>query len=198
LIPNLDRNGAFYADPAVIKSKIFSRHPISVESCSEILSELERTGLVHLYEHDGRQYLYCPAFFKHQTVLRPDREPDSGLPPPPGTDDIWNNPLVQAVTQNPDPRNDPIVAKLATLWSNEIGRITPIVTDQIVYWANQLRQEKTPIEWIDDAFAEAVKQRVVKPAYISAILQRWTAQGHKGKANPSGRVQQYKPYEKES
>ncbi len=82
LIPNLDVNGCFYADPALVKSLVFPRRvDISVEQVSTYLTEMARLQLIIKYSKNGDTYLFAPGFKKNQTNLREDREGDSGIPP---------------------------------------------------------------------------------------------------------------------
>lgn len=59
-----------------------------------------------------------------------------------------------------------------TLYEQNIGMLTPIV-------AEELRDalKVYPENWIRDAIKEAVNQNIRKKSYISAILERWTAEG---------------------
>jgi DnaD/phage-associated family protein len=63
---------------------------------------------------------------------------------------------------------------LFTLYEQNIGMLTPMI-------AEELREaEKTyPESWIRDAIKEATLQGVHKWSYITAILERWAAEGKK-------------------
>jgi DNA replication protein len=59
-----------------------------------------------------------------------------------------------------------------SLYEQNIGMLTPII-------AEELRDalKAYPKDWIRDAIKEAVKNNKRKWSYISAILERWTAEG---------------------
>src|SRR3974390_2960880 len=72
-----DEGRAPYA-PREIRREIF---PDRVElDAAPILNELDRIGLVVLYEVDGKRYLAIRNFTKHQRI---DRKTPSKLPTPP-------------------------------------------------------------------------------------------------------------------
>ena len=58
------------------------------------------------------------------------------------------------------------------LYEKNIGMLTPMIAEQLK------EAEKTyPIEWIEDAFQEAVSLNKRNWRYISKILERWATQG---------------------
>ncbi|MFC1950096.1 DnaD domain-containing protein [Chloroflexota bacterium] len=59
-----------------------------------------------------------------------------------------------------------------TLYEQNIGMLTPMIANEL------LEAEKLyNIDWIKDAIKEAVSQNKRKWSYISAILERWAAEG---------------------
>ena len=82
LIPNLDVNGYFSADPKVIKGQIFTRLKKTNKVISKYLEELQSVGLIIIYEAKGDVYLCVPDFVEKQPNLNPQREGKSNIPPP--------------------------------------------------------------------------------------------------------------------
>ena len=69
---------------------------------------------------------------------------------------------------------------LAELYRKNIGKVTPIIRDE-------LKEAATiyPQEWIADAIHEAVRNSAPSWAYIGAILKNWRAEG--GRSGETGR-----------
>ncbi|NIO43375.1 MAG: hypothetical protein GTO41_26420, partial [Burkholderiales bacterium] len=84
LIPHLDVEGRFSADPAVVKGSVFPRLRHSISRVAALLNELQNAGLIIVYEADGDMYLQLKKFkdFQH---LRTTHEAKSKIPPPPRT-----------------------------------------------------------------------------------------------------------------
>jgi len=59
-----------------------------------------------------------------------------------------------------------------TLYEQNIGMLTPMIADELVE-----AEKLYPEVWIRDAIKEAVNQNKRKWNYISAILERWSAEG---------------------
>jgi len=59
-----------------------------------------------------------------------------------------------------------------TLYEQNIGMLTPRIAEQLVD-----AEKVYPESWIRDAIKEAINQNVRKWSYISAILERWSAEG---------------------
>lgn len=59
-----------------------------------------------------------------------------------------------------------------TLYEENIGMLTPMVAEEL-----KAAEKLYPQGWIGDAIREAVKQNKRKWSYISAILERWSAEG---------------------
>ena len=59
-----------------------------------------------------------------------------------------------------------------TLYEQNIGMLTPMIADEL-----REAEKLYPESWIGDAIREAVNQNKRKWNYISAILERWAAEG---------------------
>ncbi len=59
-----------------------------------------------------------------------------------------------------------------TLYEQNIGMLTPMIADEL-----REAEKIYPVAWIKDAIKEAVNQNKRKWGYISAILERWSAEG---------------------
>jgi len=62
-----------------------------------------------------------------------------------------------------------------TLYEQNIGLLTPLIADEL-----REAEQEYPVEWIEDAFREAVSLNKRSWKYIRAILERWCTEG-KGK-----------------
>jgi len=59
-----------------------------------------------------------------------------------------------------------------TLYEQNIGMLTPMIADEL-----REAEKLYPVIWIKDAIKEAVTHSKRKWSYISAILERWSAEG---------------------
>jgi len=86
LIPHLDVEGRFWADPVIVKAKILPRRSeVTTEQVAQALDEFESVGfIVRYHDRQGELLLYAPNFARHQRGLRRDREPASSFDAPPG------------------------------------------------------------------------------------------------------------------
>lgn len=66
----------------------------------------------------------------------------------------------------------------------EIGPVSVGISSQLADFAEQLKKADTPLEWINDAFAEAAAHNVRTWAYLKAILNTWLHQGRKPTSPP--------------
>ncbi|MFC1906410.1 DnaD domain-containing protein [Chloroflexota bacterium] len=64
------------------------------------------------------------------------------------------------------------LSDIFTLYEQNIGMLTPIIAEELCE-----AEKLYPETWIRDAIKEAVNQNKRKWSYISAILQRWSAEG---------------------
>jgi 5-methylcytosine-specific restriction endonuclease McrA len=82
MIPHLDIEGRFYADPMVIKGSVVPRLKGFMEAeITDCLEDMDRVGLITLYVVDGERYFHLRKFEDHQT-LNPKREAPSKIPNP--------------------------------------------------------------------------------------------------------------------
>src|SRR5207253_10323401 len=58
------------------------------------------------------------------------------------------------------------------LYEQNIGLLTPILAERL-----QDAESRYPVEWIEDAFSEAVLNNKRNWRYIERILERWAAEG---------------------
>jgi len=100
IIANLDVQGVFYGDPAMVRSAIFPRRSdVTVDEVEIYLKALEDNGLMWRYEAKGDTWQVWPGFLEEQIGIRTDRESPE-FPPPPDeykgqsgddTEDCWND-----------------------------------------------------------------------------------------------------------
>lgn len=84
------------------------------------------------------------------------------LPPPP----ILHQP------DEPPPLIVPERPNVFRLYEQNIGLLTPIIADQLIE-----ATEQYPLEWIEEAFAEAVNYNKRNWRYIRRILENWATEG---------------------
>ncbi len=61
------------------------------------------------------------------------------------------------------------------LYEQNVGLLTPIIADQLIE-----ATERYPLEWIEEAFGEAVSYNKRNWRYIRAILEKWATDGRGG------------------
>ena len=66
----------------------------------------------------------------------------------------------------------PEVNNIYKLYEQNIGVITPLIAEEL-----KKAEELYSLEWIQEAFSEAIKQNIRNWKYISRILERWTEEG---------------------
>lgn len=82
ILPYLDIEGRYFADPDMIKGKVVPRlKTFTPENISEYLSDMNNIGLITLYESDGEKYLQFRNFKEFQN-LRESKEAKSKIPSP--------------------------------------------------------------------------------------------------------------------
>lgn len=84
IIPYLDKQGVYYARPAIVKSTIFTlREDITFAQVETYLQAMHDVQLIVLFDGgDGKRYQFWPGFEEEQPNLRPDREKtDMPIPP---------------------------------------------------------------------------------------------------------------------
>ena len=70
------------------------------------------------------------------------------------------------------PETEAEASDIFTLYEQNIGMLTPMIADEL-----REAEKLYPEAWIKDAIKEATKQSIHKWSYISAILERWAAEG---------------------
>lgn len=82
-IAQLDVNGVFYADPAIVRALIFPmREDITTAQVGGYIKAMVKAGLIRLFESGGRHWQVWDGFTDNQIGLRADRE-SSDFPQPP-------------------------------------------------------------------------------------------------------------------
>jgi len=76
-----------------------------------------------------------------------------------------------------------ILAKIATLHEENFGIITPILSEKFKDFVENYRG---PIDWIKEAFAEAVTNNVRRWVYVEKILDRWQQEGREKHGRRAG------------
>jgi len=117
-------------------------------------------------------------FTKSSLRSREIRDMNGREPPRQGPSKVRASPD-SAQEMSREIRDEPdVLGRLATLYEENIGVLTPKIADQFREFTARFRG---PVEWIDDAFTEACRQNVRKWAYIEKILETWQTEGRGGK-----------------
>jgi len=77
-----------------------------------------------------------------------------------------------AVESKPEATPAEELSDIFTLYEQNIGMLTPMIAEEL-----REAEKLYPETWIRDAIKEAVNQNKRKWSYISAILERWSAEG---------------------
>jgi len=86
ILPYLDVEGRYYADPDIIKGKVVPRiKTFTPQNVAEYLMDMDSVDLIILYEIEGEKYLQFRNFREFQN-LRESKEAKSKIPPPPPRD----------------------------------------------------------------------------------------------------------------
>jgi hypothetical protein len=75
-----DDEGRFHANAAMIRAQIFPYDELSLADIENDLKAIAETGMIMLYERDGRRYGWDPDWYSEQ---KPSHPTPSVLPPPP-------------------------------------------------------------------------------------------------------------------
>jgi len=81
LLPHLDIEGRFSADPHIVKGYVVPRLKMTPRKITEYLEDMAKNDLIVLYEVDGDKFLQLKKF-KNFQLLREDRESKSQIPAP--------------------------------------------------------------------------------------------------------------------
>ena len=136
--------------------------------------------ITHFAERQAKTTSETPEAVRAR--VRRYRERKSGIPPknPPRDIDIEEEEEAEAsslhsVTCNGyNVTSEPALAKIATLHEQHFGQITPILSEKFKGFVEDF---SGPVEWIDLAFAEAVKYKNRRWQYVEAILNSWQEKG---------------------
>jgi DNA replication protein len=66
----------------------------------------------------------------------------------------------------------PVIDNIYKLYEQNIGVITPLITEEL-----KKAEGLYSLEWIREAFSEAIKKNIRNWKYISRILERWSEEG---------------------
>lgn len=96
ILPYLDIEGRYYADPDMIKGKIVPRiKTFTPTNVATYLIDMARVKLIILYEIDGEKYLQFRNFREFQNI-RESHEAKSKIPPPESmAEDNYSNTTVE-------------------------------------------------------------------------------------------------------
>lgn len=84
-IAHLDKHGVFYGDPMLVKAAVLPmRADLDHTFVAQALADMERTGLIVLFQAAGRTWQWWPGFAANQPNLRAERE-STTFPDPPST-----------------------------------------------------------------------------------------------------------------
>jgi len=76
-----------------------------------------------------------------------------------------------------DKEQELISSSLFKAYEKEIGVISPSISEQLIDFSAFYKQSGAPLDWIQEAFAEAAKNNKRNWAYVKAILETWVKQG---------------------
>ncbi len=107
-----------------------------------VLKALQRGSIVGAKDHSGMQYLFPNSELGRAAAKAIER-----------------GEKIEQITQTPSRPN------IFTLYEQNIGALTPLIAEQL----HDAEQEFPP-QWIEEAFAEAVKQNARSWAYVKKIL----------------------------
>ena len=69
LMVSCDDFGGFDGRPAIIKNRLFPlKENLTIKAVSAAINTLARSGLVALYEFEGKPFLYLPTWNEHQNI----------------------------------------------------------------------------------------------------------------------------------
>lgn len=131
LITFADREGRTYGDPAMVRSMLFPRRTdVTTEQVECYISEWAQAGLIVWYEAGGDQWIFFPAFEKHQKGFDSRHEPQSTVPAPPDIPtDIVRTMPVQCTSEMNRIEKKRSESNLSANFSN-LPSATPKVDDQ--------------------------------------------------------------------
>jgi hypothetical protein len=154
LLVTVDDFGRFDARPAMIKANCFPiKESVTLNKCKDLVIELKDSGLIHVYESDGKQYLQ---------MCKWDNKPraqESKFPTPEYND-------IQVYTSVCNPHTDvPLTVTVTETKTETKTDITPEGVSQSVWqdFKNLRKAKKAPIT-----------QRVIDGMQEQAEIAGWT------------------------
>ena len=178
LIVNCDDFGRFYANPAILRGKLF---PLAdgktKKDMSDALNKLASVGLVELYTVDGKPFLHVVTWSKYQRT----RAKKSKFPAPEITccQMTENVPVIEDEIENRESEtktktgNDPAVAAVMSAY---MDRINPNVSEQLVAEMRGFLRDMGQ-ECCLRAIQIAQDERKTQWSYVRGILRSKQAQG---------------------
>lgn len=194
LITFADCEGRTMGDPAIVRSMLFPRRDdVTIERMRAYIQEWADIGLIIWYEAKDDWYIFFPAFDRHNSGIRKDREAPSNIPSPElvqSNSGVTQEQLTVNININ-DKENESqdnkkeikrtatginarekTAAAVFTKFQNDIQPLTPGASDVIGDWIDTY-----PEQWIIDAIQEAVNNNARRINYIDAILKNWQSNG---------------------
>lgn len=189
-----DREGRMEDRPKKIKMELFPADDFNIDAA---LNELQASGFVARYEHNGSNYIQVLNFCKHQNPHRDERastipalcahsastvvEPESH-PAAPADSPIADSPIPDTGSLNPEasvapsaPADARVTAADLSIAMRKAGVQAQSADPRLIALAAQGVQAETATA----ACAVAVEAQgvgKVKPGYVFAILERWAAE----------------------
>jgi len=157
IIPYLDVEGRFYANPDIIKGQIVPRLKTFTEAkITGYLQDMARVGLIIIYEVDGDQYLQFRKFddFQH---LRKDRE-GKPLPGPENAGVLHDNSNTTPGEVRPKLREVKLREVNTIAWSDEARAFIGIQAEDRKLWS-----EAYPALNLDQEIAKAAAWVIANP-----------------------------------
>lgn len=190
LIVSCDDYGRYDGRAAIIKNRLFPlKDDLTKKAVEDGLRKLTSVGLVVLYEHDGKPYLYLPSWVNHQsTRAKSSKYPEPNLIQTQSHESICNH--MQADV--PDIRNtDSLYGIRNTNASNDAREDAALKTIMTFYMENiSLNAPSSLVTaavrgYISDLSSEVVLHAMEIAAeadkhdwrYVKAILDRYKASG---------------------
>lgn len=175
IIPHLDMNGVFYAEPAMVKAFVFPRRTdITADQVEQYLDAIERAGLIYRFWANGDLWQCWPGFADNQVGLRRDRE-STDYPTPPA--ELPQLAAGDAVTEPEDCRQEAdelpaevkrtevkVKVKVREEEAGEApGAAAPPVPVNLLEWRQHVKDSKNPTAAI------AFMVQSLRPDYTEAI-----------------------------
>jgi len=196
LIPFLDVEGRYYAAPDLIKANIVPRvKTFNEKNIQAFLEDMNRVGLITLYEVDDEQYLQFRKFNEFQS-LRKDKE-GKPLPGPSENSQITPVPLPDNSGITPDKEK----LSKEKRSKEKVSAKTPLppdfgISESVRKWAK--KKNHSHLDEHLESFEAKCKANGYKyidwdAAFMEAIRSNW-AKIKDGGGNGNGEPRQQSPY----